>query len=53
MECHFLSGVGYILRGALGGVGCAVLMPAVGAAQGHKEMGIMGGILGGAGYVVS
>ena len=40
------------MRGAIGGVGCAVLMPAVGAAQGHKDMGIIGGIIGGAGYVV-
>ena len=43
------SGIGLIVRGAVGGVGCAVLMPAVRAAEGHQEMGMMGVVLGGAG----
>jgi hypothetical protein len=46
------SGVGYILRGAVGACGAALLMPTVGAAEGHKEMGIVGGVIGGVGGVV-
>jgi hypothetical protein len=43
------SGIGSIVRAAVGGVGCAVLMPAIRAAEGHQEMGIYGGVLGGVG----
>lgn len=46
---HPFSGLGYIVRGAIGGVGTAVLLPAVAAAKGHEEKGIVGGILGGVG----
>lgn len=41
------SGVGYILRGAVGAAGAIVLCPAVGAGEGHKEAGVLGGVAGG------
>lgn len=41
------SGVGYILRGAVGAAGAIVLCPTVGAGEGHKEAGVLGGVAGG------
>ena len=46
------SGLGYILQGAVGAAGVAVLMPVVGAAEGAQQGGLIGGIAGGIGGVV-
>eukprot|EP00934_Nitzschia_sp_Nitz4_P001158 Nitzschia sp. Nitz4//scaffold233_size31335//23674//25487//NITZ4_007954-RA/size31335-processed-gene-0.10-mRNA-1//-1//CDS//3329543388//1158//frame0 len=46
------SGVGYIVKGAIGGLGCAVLLPAMAASEGHKEAGVVGGVVGGVSGVV-
>jgi hypothetical protein len=46
------SGIGYILRGAIGACGAVVLMPTVAGAEGKKEAGVIGGIAGGAGGVI-
>ncbi|MGK3757985.1 MAG: hypothetical protein ACI8RD_010299 [Bacillariaceae sp.] len=46
------SGLGYILRGAVGACGAVVLMPTVAGAEGHKEAGIIGGIAGASSGVV-
>lgn len=51
MFAQLCSGLGYIVRGAVGGVETAVLLPAVAAAKGHEERGVLGGVLGGIGYV--
>jgi hypothetical protein len=40
-------GLGYILRGAVGAAGALVLCPTVGAGEGHKEAGMLGGVAGG------
>mmetsp|Transcript_52860 Transcript_52860/g.128193 ORF Transcript_52860/g.128193 Transcript_52860/m.128193 type:complete len:549 (-) Transcript_52860:1501-3147(-) len=47
------SGIGYILRGAVGACGAVVLMPAVAAAEGKREAGVLGAIGGGAGGVMA
>lgn len=47
------SGIGYILRGAIGACGAVVLMPAVAGAEGKKEAGVIGGIAAGAGGVIA
>mmetsp|Transcript_22268 Transcript_22268/g.24807 ORF Transcript_22268/g.24807 Transcript_22268/m.24807 type:complete len:566 (+) Transcript_22268:39-1736(+) len=47
------SGLGYILRGAVGAAGVMVLMPTVAGAEGKKEAGIIGGIAGGASGIVA
>eukprot|EP00531_Pseudo-nitzschia_arenysensis_P002073 CAMPEP_0116122510 /NCGR_PEP_ID=MMETSP0329-20121206/4253_1 /TAXON_ID=697910 /ORGANISM="Pseudo-nitzschia arenysensis, Strain B593" /LENGTH=541 /DNA_ID=CAMNT_0003616363 /DNA_START=113 /DNA_END=1735 /DNA_ORIENTATION=- len=47
------SGVGYMLRGAIGAVGAVVLMPTVASAEGRKEAGMVGGIAAGAGGMVA
>ncbi|KAG7348343.1 DnaJ protein [Nitzschia inconspicua] len=41
------SGVGYILRGAVGAAGAIVLCPTIGLGEGHKEAGVFGGVVGG------
>lgn len=46
------SGIGYILRGAIGACGALVLMPTVASAEGKKEAGVIGGIAGGAGGAI-
>jgi hypothetical protein len=46
------SGLGYIMRGAVGACGVAILMPTVAAAEGTKKMGVVGGILGGVGGTI-
>ncbi|KAL3904430.1 MAG: hypothetical protein SGARI_004928, partial [Bacillariaceae sp.] len=43
------TGVGYILKGAVGAAGALVLCPTVGAGEGHKEAGVIGGVAGGIG----
>jgi len=47
------SGVGNILVGAIGSVGCAVLLPTTGLIAGLKGGGIIGGILGVSGGAVA
>jgi len=47
------SGIGYILRGAIGACGALVLMPTVAGAEGKKEAGVIGGIACGAGGVIA
>ena len=47
------SGVGNILMGAIGSVGCAVLLPTTGLIAGLKGGGIIGGILGVTGGAVA
>jgi len=47
------SGIGYMLRGAIGAVGAVVLMPTVAGAHGKKEAGVIGGIAAGAGGMVA
>lgn len=47
------SGIGNILMGAVGSVGCAVLLPTTGLISGLKGGGIIGGILGVTGGAVA
>jgi hypothetical protein len=46
------SGLGYIVQGAVGAVGIALLMPGIGVEEGSKKGGIVGGIIGGVGGAV-
>ena len=46
------SGVAIIIRGTVGAVGTAILMPVVGAAHGTQEMGVSGAVLGTIGGLV-
>ena len=47
------SGVGNILMGAVGSVGCAVLLPTTGLIAGLKGGGLIGGVLGVTGGAVA
>lgn len=42
-----VSGIGYIVAGAVGAAGIAVLSPQVGSAAGYEKSGVAGGIAGG------
>mmetsp|Transcript_27674 Transcript_27674/g.75427 ORF Transcript_27674/g.75427 Transcript_27674/m.75427 type:complete len:555 (-) Transcript_27674:1995-3659(-) len=47
------SGLGYILRGAVGACGAIVLLPTLAGAEGRKELGVVGGIAGASGGIVA
>lgn len=47
------SGIGYILAGAVGACGIAVLSPHVAATKGAKKGGLVGGVVGGLGGAVA